>query len=86
MFPQVLTLLFHEFAPHSVQMIQFQLYFHLLMYHIHHVFNHLYHALLCCTHIYYEFAVFLMFVNFLDVEYHQHQCLIQNFVLTCLKM
>ena len=34
---------------------QFQLYFHLLMYHIHHVLNHLHDALLCC--IYYEFAV-----------------------------
>ena len=51
-------------------MFQFQLYFYLLMYHIHHVLNHLYHVLLCC--MYYEFAVFQGYVDFWDVEYHQH--------------
>ena len=40
-----------------------------------------YHALLCCIH--YEFAVY---VNFLDLEYHQHLCQIQNPVLTCMKL
>ena len=66
MFLQVLTLLFHEFSPHSVHMFQFQLYFHFLMYHIHHVFNYLYHALLCC------FAMFQVYVDFQDIESHQH--------------
>ena len=48
------------------------------MYHIHHVLNHLYHALLC--HTYYEFAVFQVYVDFVHLEYHQHLCHIQNFV------
>ena len=68
-----------NFSPHSVRMFQFQLYFHLLIYHIHHVLNHLYHTLLCCIH--YEFAVFQVYVNFVDLEYHQHFCQIQNLVL-----
>ena len=51
-------------------MFQFQLYFHLLIYHIHDILNYLYHVLLCSTH--YEFAVFLVYVDFLDVEYHEH--------------
>ena len=54
------------------------------MYHIHHVLNHLYHALLCC--MYYEFAVFQVYVDFLDLEYHQYLCQIQNLVLKCLKI
>ena len=48
------------------------------MYHIHHVLNHPYHALLC--HTYYEFAVFQVYVDFVHLEYHQHLCHIQNFV------
>ena len=64
-------------------MFQFQLYFHFLMYHFYHVLNHHYHVLLC--YIYHEFAV-QVFVDFVGVESHQHQCLIQNLFLTCLKM
>ena len=79
MFVQVLTLLFHEISPHSLLMFEFQLYFHLLIYHIH-VLNHIYHALLC------HFAMFQVFMNLLDVQYHQHLCLIQNFVLKSLNM
>ena len=52
----------------------------LAMCHIHHVLNHHYYVLLC------HFAIFQLYMNFLDVEYHQHLCLIQNLVLTCLKM
>ena len=69
MFQQVLTFLFHEFSRHIVQLFQFQLYFHFLMYYFHQVFNHHYCALLCC--IYYEFAA-QVFVDFLGIEYHQH--------------
>ena len=61
-------------------MFQFQLYFHLLIYLIHHVLNNLYDALLCC------FAMFQVYMNFLNVEYHQYLCQIQNLVLTYLKM
>ena len=71
-----MTLLFHEFSPHIVQMFQFQIYFHLLMYHIQHVLNHLYHTLLFC--IYYEFEVFLVFVDYDHLEYHQHLCQDRN--------